>query len=82
MLVAAASHIKTMFKSIYVRLLNEGTDVYRPAVAHEIEHGIYEILPTADYDAADEEWEFPPESHVRIEKRESEDGDHFIAISP
>ena len=82
MLGATASSISAMTKNIYVRLLNEGTEVCRPAPARELEHGLYEVLPTEDYDPADEEWEFPPGSRVRIEKREAEDGDYFVAIKP
>lgn len=69
-------------KSAYVRLLNEGTEVSRPALACEVENGIYEILSAADYDPACEEWEFPPGSRVRIEKREAAEGDYFIAVRP
>lgn len=71
-----------MTKSIYVQLLNEGTEVCRPALAREIEEGVYEILPSLGYDPADEEWEFPPGTRVRIERREANSGAYFIATRP
>jgi hypothetical protein len=69
-----------MTKTIHVRLLNEGTDVSRPTEGREIEEGLYEIIPTADYNPADEEWEFPPGSFVRISKRETDYGEYFMAV--
>ena len=74
------SNIGLMTKTIYVRLLNEGTDVSRPTEGRAIGEGLYEILPTIDYDPEDEEWEFPPGSRVRIAKRESEGGEYFVAV--
>ena len=46
--------------TVYVRLLDEGTDVFRPTKAERINEGMYRLLPTADYDAEDEHWEFLP----------------------
>jgi GH18 family chitinase len=62
--------------------LNEGTDVSRPAEVREIGDGVYEIVHPVDYDASDEEWEFPPGSRVRISKRTDSDGrDYLIAVA-
>jgi hypothetical protein len=70
-----------MTRTIHVRLLNEGTEVSRPTEGREVgEGGVYEVLPCANYDPSDEEWEFPPGSHVRIARRESDDGEYFIAV--
>jgi len=52
-------------KTLYVRLLNEGVEVYRPTQAVPVGDGIYKLLPTPDYDPTDEEWEFTPGSTVR-----------------
>jgi hypothetical protein len=63
--------------TIYIRLLNEGTLVFRPVQAVQVAENIYKILATTDYDPDIEEWEFPPESVVacRLEKR---DGKHIL----
>ena len=50
---------------IYVPLLNEGTDVLRPTKGLVIRPNIVQVVATADYDPAIEEWEFPPGSTVR-----------------
>ena len=52
---------------IYVQLLEEGTPTARPTQAIPLSNGLYEILPTSDYDPADEIWEFLPGSIVRCE---------------
>ena len=50
---------------IYIPLLNEGTDVVRPTNGVLLAPGIIRVEPTEDYDAALEEWQFPPGSEVR-----------------
>lgn len=50
---------------LHVPLLNEGTDVIRPTTGVVLGPDTVEILPTAGYHPADEEWEFPPGSKVR-----------------
>jgi len=52
---------------IYVRLLDEGTPVSRPTQAENIGNGFFKLLPTPNYDPADEHWEFLPGSIVRVE---------------
>ena len=47
---------------IFVYLLGEGTDVWRPTDAVSIGDGLFKILPTPGYDTEDEVWEFPPGS--------------------
>ncbi len=63
---------------IYVRLLGEGTECSRPTQALELGNGLFKILPTSNYDPADEAWEFPPDSIVRSEVRFSEGKKTFI----
>ncbi len=54
---------------IYVKLLDEGTIVYRPVRATRLASSIYLLDPNASYDATDEKWEFPPGSRVIVEER-------------
>jgi hypothetical protein len=53
---------------VYVRLLDEGTDAWRPVAATALADGTY-ILSDASPIPADEQWEFPPGSRVVAEKR-------------
>ena len=66
---------------IYVRLLDEGTECSRPTRALELGNGLFKVLPTSNYDADDEVWEFPPDSIVRCEVRSSEGKEHLFAIA-
>jgi hypothetical protein len=50
---------------VYVRLLNEGTDVLRPTTGLLLGPDVVQVEATVDYDPATEEWEFPPGSKVR-----------------
>jgi hypothetical protein len=54
---------------IYVKLLNEGTEVYRPVPAKTIGESVYLIDGSVAYDAADETWEYPPGSRVQVTQR-------------
>ena len=53
-------------KSIFVRLVDEGTDVWRPVEALAIGECLHVILEQR-YDRTDEHWEFPPGAVVRTE---------------
>jgi hypothetical protein len=53
---------------IYIPLLNEGTDVLRPAAGIVLEPDVVRVVATRDYDPDVEEWEFPPGSTVRCVK--------------
>ena len=65
---------------IYVRLLNEGTEVFRPTRALDLGDGRFQMQATEDYDPALEAWEFVPGSIVRIGWRSGETGLYRIAI--
>jgi hypothetical protein len=56
-------------KMVYVRLLDEGTEVFRPTEANALEDGTFVLLPSPGYGAADEQWEFTPGSVVRVGNR-------------
>lgn len=70
----------TKLVDLQVRLLNEGTTVSRPAQALDRGDGIFELLPTRDYDPEDEQWEFPPGSLIRVERRSDGNGEYLIAV--
>ena len=44
---------------VYVRLLDEGTDVWRPARATALSDGTFRLLQPNGYDPNAERWEFP-----------------------
>ena len=48
----------------YVRLLHEGTDVYRPIDVEELNSGLYRIIGPPNCD--DETWEIPLNSIVSL----------------
>ncbi len=56
-------------ETIYISLLNEGVAVWRPTLGEHVRDSVYRVLPTQDYDLETEDWEFPPGSIVRCEKR-------------
>lgn len=67
---------------IYVRLLNEGTDVWRPARATPMAEGSFVVAKPDDYDTEEESWEFPPHARVRCARRRFADGEEaLVAIS-
>ncbi|MBZ5856407.1 hypothetical protein [Flavihumibacter profundi] len=53
--------------NIYIRLLNEGTIVYRPVPATELEKNVYEVEGLDIYNPEDEIWEFLPGTFVVVE---------------
>jgi len=58
-------------RTIYVRLLGEGTDVWRPVEAVAISPDVFEIAADAAV-PSDERWEFGPGARVRCNR--SNDG--------
>ena len=65
---------------IYVRLLDEGTECSRPTQALDLGNGLFKVLPTPNYDPADEVWEFPPDSIVRSKIHRSEGKEFLLAV--
>jgi hypothetical protein len=64
--------------TVLVRLLEEGTDVWRPAVAHILPGELYEIQgPVPD----EEVWEFPPGTPVKCETRTFDSGPALVAVA-
>jgi hypothetical protein len=66
---------------IYVRLLDEGTEVYRPVHATKIADNAFLLEPTPHYDPEMERWEFPPNSVVTCELKELSNGVVLIAVA-
>ena len=65
---------------VYVRLLGEGTVVFRPAPAELLSDGRARLVATDTYDPEDEAWEFLPGSVVRVERRELGGGEVLVAV--
>jgi hypothetical protein len=63
-------------QTVYVELLDESVDVWRPVQA-ELESDHVFRLPHAA--PAGETWRFPPGSRVRCELRNLSDGQHLVA---
>ena len=66
--------------TIYIYLLDEGTDTWRPTQAIDLGNGRYKVLPTGNYDLEDEVWEFLPGTIVRCEPRAFRDGEFPVAV--
>jgi hypothetical protein len=66
---------------VYVRLLGEGVDVYRPTSAVPAGTDSATLLPTPDFDPSDEEWEFPPGTLVRTARRVLDGSEVLVAVA-
>ncbi|MHB8885823.1 MAG: hypothetical protein ACYC5H_12250 [Methylovirgula sp.] len=64
---------------IYIPLLDEGTDVWRPTLAEVVGPQEFLVPPTPDYDPDDEHWGFPPGSVVECAVMPREGGDVLVA---
>jgi hypothetical protein len=63
-------------RTIYVELIDDGVDVWRPVQAELESDRIFRLPQTAP---ADETWRFPPGSRVRCELCNLYDGQHLLA---
>ena len=63
--------------TIYVALLNEGTDCWRPVRAEVVSEGLFRIT---DSQPEDEEWEFRPGEIVRCREAAFQDGERLVAF--
>lgn len=59
---------------MFVRLLNEGTDAWRPTIAEYIGPSTVRLIATPTYESYDEEWEFVPGAIVECAERTFQDG--------
>jgi hypothetical protein len=67
-------------RTIYVALLDEGVDVWRPVEAEELRDSVYRII-SENPNAEDERWEFPPRAIVRCEWRALSEGPCLVAVA-
>ena len=65
--------------TIYIKLLDEGTEVIRPTQGVSLGNSEYKVLATTDYDPDDEHWEFPPGSIVKCVSEVREDETVLVA---
>ena len=66
-------------ETIYVALLDEGVDVWRPVQASRRIGETFEIVSKND-DPEDEHWQFPSGALVRCEERELSGGPCLVAV--
>ncbi len=64
---------------IYVALLNEGTDVWRPVNAEALGHNVFRIDPQTKI-PDDEQWQFGPGETVRCRERRFDSGSGLVAF--
>jgi len=60
---------------VYVRLLDEGTDVWRPVPARALPDGTFELAEPEGYDPQVERWEFAPHARVKCVAKSFSDGE-------
>ncbi len=63
---------------VYVRLMDEGTDVWRPVPANALPDGTFKLTEPDGYDRDTETWEFPPHARVRCVSKKFADGDKAL----
>jgi hypothetical protein len=64
--------------TVYVELLDEGVEVWRPVAASQVRAGVYRLADDAD---EQEQWAFPAGSLVRVEDRDLSDGRVLVACA-
>lgn len=64
--------------TVYVRLVDEGVDVWRPAQAQALGEGIYRLASSTVPET--ETWEFPPGALVAGEMKELSEGVVLVAV--
>lgn len=69
-------------RKVYVELLEEGTDTWRPTYATLAEDDLWILMPTDDYDPEDESWAFLPGQKVCLEEQQTNgETRYFVAHS-
>jgi hypothetical protein len=70
------------FIELRVRLLNDGTEVFRPTRALKLGGGLFKLVASPDYDPHHEIWEHLPGATVRVELHHGVAGDFPLAVRP
>lgn len=65
--------------TIYVYLIDEGVDVWRPVQAVQLSEGLFRIDPDSEVPDT-EQWQFQPGQTVRCRRRRFENGEGFEAF--
>jgi hypothetical protein len=60
--------------TVYVKLLEEGSDSWRPANARALPNGTFELLGIDGPGIEDEVWEFPVHSRVICQEKSNHEG--------
>jgi hypothetical protein len=63
---------------VYVKLLDEGVDVWRPVPATKQPDGSFRLCRPQWYDPQTETWEFPPNTRVRCAMKKFADGNRGL----
>lgn len=67
-------------KEIFVALLNEEIDVWKPVKAEYLGGNRYKLCQIYDYDPNIEQWEFSPGTIVECEIKKVQDGEILAAV--
>jgi hypothetical protein len=70
------------FIELHVRLLNNGTEVFRPTRALKLGGGLFKLVASPDYHSRNEMWELLPGATVRVELHHGVHGDFPLAVKP
>jgi hypothetical protein len=62
---------------IYIELLGEGTQVWRPVEGVHVQGDLYRIIQT-NAEPGDERWPFETDSIVRCRLKETQEGDQIL----
>jgi len=65
--------------TVYVYLLDEGTDVWRPVNAERVNESQYRLDPNVLMPDG-ESWEFPPGLLVECDRKRLSDGEQLVAV--
>jgi hypothetical protein len=79
--MSAETISSTERRTVYVRLMGEGTEVYRPTEARVVGEETVMLLAPAGYDPDDEQWEFPPGTTVYCVTRNLRGQHVFVAVA-